>query len=134
MKNLLLGSDFHGSYSAQPGGQVGGSGNVGVPTGRGPPPLGGIQTLGQSAAGIPPGGPGQPSQASTPGVQNQGQPTPTTTPPVVPPSQDMGKQGHLSTQPPSLQQVYVPAQNRPTSQVRSYRRKNDPKCSLKINK
>lgn len=97
--------------------------NVGVPTGRGPPPLGGIQTIGQSAAGIPPGGPagGQaPSQAPTPGVQSQPPqgPAPTTTPPVHTPSpQEMGKQAHLQTQPPSLQQVYVPTQNRPASQV-----------------
>ncbi|KAL6260894.1 hypothetical protein P5V15_008422 [Pogonomyrmex californicus] len=117
-------SEFHGNYSAQPGGQVGGSAasNVGVPTGRGPPPLGGIQTIGQSAAGIPPGGPagGQaPSQAPTPGVQSQPPqgPAPTTTPPVHTPSpQEMGKQAHLQTQPPSLQQVYVPTQNRPASQ------------------
>lgn len=99
--------------------------NVGVPTGRGPPQLGGIQTIGQSAAGIPPGGPagGQaPSQAPTPGVQSQPPqgPAPTTTPPVHTPSpQEMGKQAHLQTQPPSLQQVYVPTQNRPTSQVRT---------------
>lgn len=97
--------------------------NVGVPTGRGPPPLGGIQTIGQSAAGIPPGGPagGQaPSQAPTPGVQSQPPqgPAPTTTPPVHTPSpQEMGKQAHLQTQQPSLQQVYVPTQNRPASQV-----------------
>lgn len=100
--------------------------NVGVPTGRGPPPLGGIQTIGQSAAGIPSGGPagGQaPSQAPTPGVQTQPPqgPAPTTTPPVHTPSpQEMGKQAHLQTQPASLQQVYVPAQNRPTSQVYMY--------------
>ncbi|XP_071572693.1 eukaryotic translation initiation factor 4 gamma isoform X3 [Temnothorax nylanderi] len=118
------GSEFHGNYSAQPGGQVGGNAasNVGVPTGRGPPPLGGIQTIGQSTAGIPPGGPagGQvPSQAPTPGVQSQPPqgPAPTTTPPVHTPSpQEMGKQAHLQTQPPSLQQVYVPTQNRPASQ------------------
>ena len=97
--------------------------NVGVPTGRGPPPLGGIQTIGQSAAGIPPGGPagGQaPSQAPTSGVQSQPPqgPAPTTTPPVHTPSpQEMGKQAHLQTQQPSLQQVYVPTQNRPASQV-----------------
>lgn len=97
--------------------------NVGVPTGRGPPPLGGIQTIGQSAAGIPSGGPagGQaPSQAPTPGVQSQPPqgPAPTTTPPVHTPSpQEMGKQAHLQTQPASLQQVYVPAQNRAASQV-----------------
>ncbi|XP_012235318.2 eukaryotic translation initiation factor 4 gamma 3 isoform X2 [Linepithema humile] len=116
-------SEFHGTYSAQ-GGQVGGgaAGNVGVPTGRGPPPLGGIQTIGQSAAGIPPGGPagGQaPSQAPAPGVQSQPPqgPAPTTTPPVHTPSpQEMGKQGHLPTQPPSLQPVYVPSQSRPGSQ------------------
>jgi len=101
----------------------GAAGNVGVPTGRGPPPLGGIQTIGQSAAGIPPGGPagGQaPSQAPPPGVQSQPPqgPAPTTTPPVHTPSpQEMGKQGHLPTQPPSLQPVYVPSQSRPTSQV-----------------
>ncbi|KAL0133320.1 hypothetical protein PUN28_000815 [Cardiocondyla obscurior] len=122
---LNAGSEFHGNYSAQPGGQVGGSAasNVGVPTGRGPPPLGSIQTIGQSAAGIPPGGPagGQaPSQAPTPGVQSQPPqgPAPTTTPPVHTPSpQEMGKQAHLQTQPPSLQQVYVPTQNRPASQA-----------------
>ncbi|XP_070158177.1 eukaryotic translation initiation factor 4 gamma isoform X3 [Polyergus mexicanus] len=121
---LNTGSEFHGNYSAQPGGQVGGSAasNVGVPTGRGPPPLGGIQTIGQSAAGIPSGGPagGQaPSQAPTPGVQSQPPqgPAPTTTPPVHTPSpQEMGKQAHLQTQPASLQQVYVPAQNRAASQ------------------
>lgn len=94
--------------------------NVGVPTGRGPPPLGGIQSIGQSAAGIPPGGPagGQaPSQAPTPGVQSQPPqgPAPTTTFPVHTPSpQEMGKHAHL--QPLSLQQVYVPTQNRPASQ------------------
>ncbi|XP_012058151.1 PREDICTED: treacle protein [Atta cephalotes] len=117
-------SEFHGNYSAQPGSQVGGNAasNVGVPTGRGPPPLGGIQTIGQSAAGIPPGGPagGQaPSQAPTSGVQSQPPqgPAPTTTPPVHTPSpQEMGKQAHLQTQQPSLQQVYVPTQNRPASQ------------------
>ncbi|XP_018310544.1 eukaryotic translation initiation factor 4 gamma isoform X4 [Mycetomoellerius zeteki] len=121
---LNAGSEFHGNYSAQPGSQVGGNAasNVGVPTGRGPPPLGGIQTIGQSAAGIPPGGPagGQaPSQAPTPGVQSQPPqgPAPTTTPPVHTPSpQEMGKQAHLQTQQPSLQQVYVPTQNRPASQ------------------
>jgi len=102
----------------------GGTSNVGVPpTVRGPPPLGGIQTIGQSAAGIPPGGPtgGQaPSQAPTPGVQSQPPqgPAPTTTPPVHTPSpQEMGKQGHLQGQPPSLSQVYLQTQNRPTSQV-----------------
>ncbi|XP_018344628.1 PREDICTED: eukaryotic translation initiation factor 4 gamma 3 isoform X1 [Trachymyrmex septentrionalis] len=117
-------SEFHGNYSAQPGSQVGGNAasNVGVPTGRGPPPLGGIQTIGQSAAGIPPGGPagGQaPSQAPTPGVQSQPPqgPAPTTTPPVHTPSpQEMGKQAHLQTQQQSLQQVYVSTQNRPASQ------------------
>ncbi|XP_018054816.1 PREDICTED: eukaryotic translation initiation factor 4 gamma 3 isoform X2 [Atta colombica] len=121
---LNAGSEFHGNYSAQPGSQVGGNAasNVGVPTGRGPPPLGGIQTIGQSAAGIPPGGPagGQaPSQAPTSGVQSQPPqgPAPTTTPPVHTPSpQEMGKQAHLQTQQPSLQQVYVPTQNRPASQ------------------
>ncbi|XP_012530181.1 eukaryotic translation initiation factor 4 gamma 3 isoform X2 [Monomorium pharaonis] len=120
---LNVGSEFHGNYSAQPGGQVGGSAasNVGVPTGRGPP-LGGIQTIGQSTAGIPPGGPtgGQaPSQVPTPGVQSQPPqgPAPTTTPPVHTPSpQEMGKQAHLQTQPPLQQAVYVPTQNRPTSQ------------------
>ncbi|XP_018054820.1 PREDICTED: eukaryotic translation initiation factor 4 gamma 3 isoform X6 [Atta colombica] len=120
----MLRSEFHGNYSAQPGSQVGGNAasNVGVPTGRGPPPLGGIQTIGQSAAGIPPGGPagGQaPSQAPTSGVQSQPPqgPAPTTTPPVHTPSpQEMGKQAHLQTQQPSLQQVYVPTQNRPASQ------------------
>ncbi|EGI61462.1 hypothetical protein G5I_10236 [Acromyrmex echinatior] len=124
IKSSLRGSEFHGNYSAQPGSQVGGNAasNVGVPTGRGPPPLGGIQTIGQSAAGIPPGGPagGQaPSQAPTPGVQSQPPqgPAPTTTPPVHTPSpQEMGKQAHLQTQQPSLQQVYVPTQNRPASQ------------------
>ncbi|XP_018054819.1 PREDICTED: eukaryotic translation initiation factor 4 gamma 3 isoform X5 [Atta colombica] len=122
--STLIGSEFHGNYSAQPGSQVGGNAasNVGVPTGRGPPPLGGIQTIGQSAAGIPPGGPagGQaPSQAPTSGVQSQPPqgPAPTTTPPVHTPSpQEMGKQAHLQTQQPSLQQVYVPTQNRPASQ------------------
>ncbi|XP_018394240.1 PREDICTED: eukaryotic translation initiation factor 4 gamma 3 isoform X2 [Cyphomyrmex costatus] len=121
---LNAGSEFHGNYSAQPGSQVGGNAasNVGVPTGRGPPPLGGIQSIGQSAAGIPPGGPagGQaPSQAPTPGVPSQPPqgPAPTTTPPVHTPSpQEMGKQAHLQTQQPSLQQVYVPTQNRPASQ------------------
>lgn len=99
--------------------------NVGVPTGRGPPPLAGIQTIGQSAAGIPSGGPagGQPpAQAPTPGVQSQQPqgPAPTTTPPVHTPSpQEMGKQAHLQTQPASLQ-VYVPAQNRAASQVYAY--------------
>lgn len=126
--NLVSGSEFHGNYSAQPGGQVGGSAasNVGVPTGRGPPPLGGIQTIGQSAAGIPGGSAGgqAPSQAPTPGVQSQPPqgPAPTTTPPVHTPSpQEMGKQAHLQTQPASLQQVYgglqVPTQNRAASQV-----------------
>ncbi|XP_011331702.1 eukaryotic translation initiation factor 4 gamma 3 isoform X2 [Ooceraea biroi] len=120
------GSEFHvpgQNYGAQPGGQVGGgAGNVGVPAGRGPPSLGGIQTIGQSTAGIPPGGPagGQaPSQVPTPGVQSQPPqgPAPTTTPPVhTPSSQEMGKQAHLQTQPPSLPQVYVQTQNRPTSQ------------------
>ncbi|KYN03904.1 Eukaryotic translation initiation factor 4 gamma 3 [Cyphomyrmex costatus] len=123
-QNPQPGSEFHGNYSAQPGSQVGGNAasNVGVPTGRGPPPLGGIQSIGQSAAGIPPGGPagGQaPSQAPTPGVPSQPPqgPAPTTTPPVHTPSpQEMGKQAHLQTQQPSLQQVYVPTQNRPASQ------------------
>ena len=118
------GSEFHGpNFSAQPGGQVGGSAASNVPSVRGPPPLGGIQTIGPTTAGIPSGGPagGQaPSQAPTPGVQSQPPqgPAPTTTPPVHTPSpQDMGKQAHLQTQPASLQQVYVPAQNRPASQV-----------------
>ncbi|XP_014477093.1 PREDICTED: eukaryotic translation initiation factor 4 gamma 3-like isoform X2 [Dinoponera quadriceps] len=117
-------SDFHvpgQNYGAQPGAQVGaGGGSVGVPGGRGPP-LGGIQTIGQSAAGIPPGGPagGQaPSQAPAPGVQSQPPqgPAPTTTPPVHTQPQEMGKQAHLQTQPPSLPQVYVQTQTRPTNQ------------------
>ncbi|KAI4491072.1 hypothetical protein M0802_010489 [Mischocyttarus mexicanus] len=92
-------SEFHvptANYGAQPGGQVGGGGgSVGVPGGRGPPPLGGLP-LGQSAAGLPPGGPagGQaPPQAQAPGVPSQTQgPAPTTTPPVHTPSpQEMGK-------------------------------------------
>ncbi|XP_051166301.1 eukaryotic translation initiation factor 4 gamma 3-like isoform X2 [Leptopilina boulardi] len=114
------GSEFHvpgQSYGAQPGGQVGGGGgNVGVPGGRGPP-LGGIQSIGQTQTGIPPGGPagGQqpPPQAQTPGVQPQQPqgPTPTTTPPVHTPSpQEMGKQGHLQT-------VFVTNQQRPSSQA-----------------
>lgn len=130
VNRFVPGSDFHvpgQNYGAQPGGQVGGGGgSVGVPGARGPPPLGGIQSLGQSAGGIPPpGGPagGQaPSQAPTPGVQSQQPqgPAPTTTPPSVvhtPSPQEMGKQAHLQTQPPSLQQVYVQTQSRPTSQV-----------------
>ncbi|CAL7944670.1 unnamed protein product [Xylocopa violacea] len=119
-------SDFHVSgqnYGTQPGGQVGGGGgSVGVPGGRGPPPLGGLQSIGQSAAGIPPGGPagGQaPPQTPAPGVQSQPPqgPAPTTTPPVHTPSpQEMGKQAHLQPQPQPLLQVYGPAQTRPTSQ------------------
>lgn len=121
------GSDFHVSgqnYGTQPGGQVGGGGgSVGVPGGRGPPPLGGLQSIGQSGAGIPPGGPagGQaPPQTSAPGVQSQQPqgPAPTTTPPVHTPSpQEMGKQAHLQPQPQPLSQVYGPTQTRPTSQV-----------------
>lgn len=89
--------------------------------GRGPP-LGGIQSIGQSTAGIPPGGPAgaqAPSQAPAPGVQSQPPqgPAPTTTPPVHTQPQEMGKQAHLQTQPPSLPQVYVQAQARPTTQV-----------------
>ncbi|XP_043800130.1 eukaryotic translation initiation factor 4 gamma 3-like isoform X4 [Apis laboriosa] len=120
------GSDFHVSgqnYGTQPGGQVGGGGgSVGVPGGRGPPPLGGLQSIGQSAAGIPPGGPagGQaPPQTPAPGVQSQPPqgPAPTTTPPVHTPSpQEMGKQAHLQPQPQPLSQVYGPTQTRPTSQ------------------
>ncbi|XP_015438876.1 PREDICTED: eukaryotic translation initiation factor 4 gamma 3-like isoform X3 [Dufourea novaeangliae] len=120
------GSDFHVSgqnYGTQPGGQVGGGGgSVGVPGGRGPPPLGGLQSIGQSAAGIPPGGPagGQaPPQTPAPGVQSQQPqgPAPTTTPPVHTPSpQEMGKQAHLQPQPQPLSQVYGPTQTRPTSQ------------------
>ncbi|XP_017890862.1 eukaryotic translation initiation factor 4 gamma 3-like isoform X3 [Ceratina calcarata] len=119
-------SDFHVSgqnYGTQPGGQVGGGGgSVGVPGGRGPPPLGGLQSIGQSAAGIPPGGPagGQaPPQNPAPGVQSQPPqgPAPTTTPPVHTPSpQEMGKQAHLQPQPQPLSQVYGPAQTRPTTQ------------------
>ncbi|XP_076646708.1 eukaryotic translation initiation factor 4 gamma isoform X1 [Halictus rubicundus] len=119
-------SDFHVSgqnYGTQPGGQVGGGGgSVGVPGGRGPPPLGGLQSIGQSAAGIPPGGPagGQvPSQTPAPGVQSQQPqgPAPTTTPPVHTPSpQEMGKQAHLQPQSQPLSQVYGPTQTRPTSQ------------------
>nr|XP_031840128.1 eukaryotic translation initiation factor 4 gamma 3-like [Nomia melanderi] len=119
-------SDFHVSgqnYGTQPGGQVGGGGgSVGVPGGRGPPPLGGLQSIGQSAAGIPPGGPagGQaPPQTPAPGVQSQQPqgPAPTTTPPVHTPSpQEMGKQAHLQPQPQPLSQVYGPTQTRPTSQ------------------
>ncbi|XP_076181960.1 eukaryotic translation initiation factor 4 gamma isoform X3 [Ptiloglossa arizonensis] len=119
-------SEFHVSgqnYGTQPGGQVGGGGgSVGVPGGRGPPPLGGLQSIGQSAAGIPPGGPagGQaPPQTPAPGVQSQQSqgPAPTTTPPVHTPSpQEMGKQAHLQPQPQSLSQVYGPTQTRPTSQ------------------
>ncbi|CAK9810287.1 Eukaryotic translation initiation factor 4 gamma 3 [Anthophora quadrimaculata] len=119
-------SDFHVSgqnYGTQPGGQVGGGGgSVGVPGGRGPPPLGGLQSIGQSAAGIPPGGPagGQaPPQTPAPGVQSQPPqgPAPTTTPPVHTPSpQEMGKQAHLQPQPQPLSQVYGPTQTRPTSQ------------------
>ncbi|XP_043492134.1 eukaryotic translation initiation factor 4 gamma 3-like isoform X5 [Polistes fuscatus] len=98
-------SEFHvptANYGAQPGGQVGGGGgSVGVPGGRGPP-LGGLP-LGQSTAGIPPGGPagGQaPPQAQAPGVQAQQTqgPAPTTTPPVHTPSpQEMGKPTHMQT-------------------------------------
>ncbi|XP_076249202.1 eukaryotic translation initiation factor 4 gamma [Calliopsis andreniformis] len=119
-------SDFHVSgqnYGTQPGGQVGGGGgSVGVPGGRGPPPLGSLQSIGQSAAGIPPGGPagGQaPPQTPAPGVQSQQPqgPAPTTTPPVHTPSpQEMGKQAHLQPQPQPLSQVYGPTQTRPTSQ------------------
>ncbi|XP_078052636.1 eukaryotic translation initiation factor 4 gamma isoform X2 [Augochlora pura] len=119
------GSDFHVSgqnYGTQPGGQVGGGGgSVGVPGGRGPPPLGGLQSIGQSAAGIPPGGPagGQvPPQTAAPGVQSQQPqgPAPTTTPPVHTPSpQEMGKQAHLQPQSQPLPQVYG-TQTRPTSQ------------------
>ncbi|XP_032674035.1 eukaryotic translation initiation factor 4 gamma 3-like isoform X4 [Odontomachus brunneus] len=107
-------TDFHvpgQNYGAQPGGQVGaGGGSVGVPGGRGPP-LGGIQTIGQSAAGIPPGGPagGQaPPQAPAPGVQSQPPqgPAQTTTPPVHTQPQEMGKQAHLPTQQ-SMSQLYV---------------------------
>ncbi|KAG7197148.1 hypothetical protein KM043_007233 [Ampulex compressa] len=122
----LRGSDFHvpgQNYGTQPGGQVGGGGgSVGVPGGRGPPPLGGIQSIGQSPAGIPPGGPagGQaPPQAPAPGVQSQQPqgPAPTTTPPVHTPSpQEMGKQAHLQPQPQPLTQVYAPTQTRQTSQ------------------
>ena len=122
---IFSGSEFHvpgQNYGAQPGGQVGGGGgNVGVPGGRGPPPLGGIQSIGQSTTGIPPGGPaaGQqaPPQAPTPGVQPQQPqgPAPTTTPPVHTPSpQEMGKQGHLQTQPIP---VFVPNQQRAASTV-----------------
>ncbi|XP_015180094.1 PREDICTED: eukaryotic translation initiation factor 4 gamma 1 isoform X3 [Polistes dominula] len=101
---FVLGSEFHaGNYGAQPGGQVvgGGGGSVGVPGGRGPP-LGGLP-LGQSTAGIPPGGPagGQaPPQAQAPGIQAQQSqgPAPTTTPPVHTPSpQEMGKSTHMQT-------------------------------------
>ncbi|XP_024228238.1 eukaryotic translation initiation factor 4 gamma 3 isoform X2 [Bombus impatiens] len=119
-------SDFHVSgqnYGTQPGGQVGGGGgSVGVPGGRGPPPLGGLQSIGQSAAGIPPGGPagGQaPPQTPAPGVQSQPPqgPAPTTTPPVHTPSpQEMGKQAHMQPQPQPLSQVYGPTQTRPSSQ------------------
>ena len=119
------GSEFHvpgQNYGAQPGGQVGGGGgNVGVPGGRGPPPLGGIQSIGQSTTGLPPGGPaaGQqaPPQAPTPGVQSQQPqgPAPTTTPPVHTPSpQEMGKQGHLQAQPIP---VFVPNPPRSANQV-----------------
>lgn len=113
------------NYGTQPGGQVGGGGgSVGVPGGRGPPPLGGLQSIGQSAAGIPPGGPagGQaPPQTPAPGVQSQPPqgPAPTTTPPVHTPSpQEMGKQAHMQPQPQPLSQVYGPTQTRPSSQVR----------------
>ncbi|XP_076621218.1 eukaryotic translation initiation factor 4 gamma isoform X1 [Colletes latitarsis] len=119
-------SEFHVSgqnYGTQPGGQVGGGGgSVGVPGGRGPPPLSGLQSIGQSGAGIPPGGPagGQaPPQTPAPGVQSQQPqgPAPTTTPPVHTPSpQEMGKQTHLQPQPQPLSQVYGPTQTRPTSQ------------------
>jgi len=103
----------------------GGAGNVGVPTGRGPPPLSGIQTVGQSAAGIPPGGPsGQAPTQAPASVQSQAAqgPAPTTTPPVHTPSpQEMGK-GHLQGQPHSISQVYIQTQNRGPNQV----------CPLKI--
>ncbi|XP_054004810.1 eukaryotic translation initiation factor 4 gamma 3-like isoform X2 [Hylaeus anthracinus] len=119
-------SEFHVSgqnYGTQPGGQVGGGGgSVGVPGGRGPPPLGGLQSIGQSGVGIPPGGPagGQaPPQTPAPGVQSQQPqgPAPTTTPPVHTPSpQEMGKQAHLQPQPQPLSQVYGSTQTRPTTQ------------------
>ncbi|XP_012257845.2 eukaryotic translation initiation factor 4 gamma 3-like isoform X1 [Athalia rosae] len=114
------------NYGGQPGGQVGGGGgSVGVPGGRGPPPLGSIQSIGQSATGIPQGGQTgaqqAPPQSQTPGVQSQQPqgPPPTTTPPVHTPSpQDMGKPAHLQAQPSSLQQnIYVTNQTRPTPQV-----------------
>ncbi|XP_066598673.1 eukaryotic translation initiation factor 4 gamma 3-like isoform X2 [Prorops nasuta] len=123
--STVIGTDFHApgqNYGAQ-GGQVGGGGgSVGVPGGRGPPQLGGIQSIGQAATGIPPGGPagGQqapPTQSSAPGVQSQQTqgPAPTTTPPVHTPSpQEMGKQGHLQTQQSPI--VYMPQQTRPSSQ------------------
>ncbi|XP_043285612.1 eukaryotic translation initiation factor 4 gamma 3-like isoform X4 [Venturia canescens] len=122
----VIGSEFHvpgQNYVAQPGGHVGGGGGgVGVPGGRGPPSLGGIQTLGQSTPGIQPGGPQsgqqQPPQAQTPGVQQQQPqgPAPTTTPPVHTPSpQEMGKQVHLQA-PSQHQQVYMSNPTRPVTQ------------------
>lgn len=124
---FVAGSEFHvpgQNYVAQPGGHVGGGGcSVGVQGGRGPPSLGSIQSIGQTTAGINPGGPQsgqqQPPQSQTPGVQQQQPqgPAPTTTPPVHTPSpQEMGKQAHLQAQPP-MQQVYMPNPPRPVSQV-----------------
>ncbi|XP_046742557.1 eukaryotic translation initiation factor 4 gamma 3-like isoform X2 [Diprion similis] len=114
------------NYGGQPGGQVGGGGgSVGVPGGRGPPQIGGIQTIGQSAPGIPQGsqtGAQQPPpQSQTPGVQSQQPqgPPPTTTPPGHTQSpQEMGKQPHLQAQPLPLQpNLYATSQPRPASQV-----------------
>lgn len=101
------------NYGGQPGGQVGGGGSsVGVPGGRGPPPLASIQNIGQSTPGIPQGGQSgaqqAPPQSQTPGVQSQQAqgPPPTTTPPVHTPSpQEMGKLAHLQAQPSPLPQT-----------------------------
>lgn len=103
----------------------GGGGNIGVSGARGPPSLGNIQSIGQSAQGIQSGsgasgGQQQQPQVLTPGVQQQQSlgPIPTTTPPVHTPSQqEMGKPVHHQTQPPSLPPSYLPNQARPIPQV-----------------
>lgn len=102
---VVSGNEFHipgQNYGGQGGNQVGGGGsNVGVPGGRGPAGLSGIQPLGQTTTGLGGGGPGgagqqAPPQPPTQSLQQQG-PNQTSTPPGVHTSTapDMGKQPHL---------------------------------------
>ncbi|KAJ8665632.1 hypothetical protein QAD02_007294 [Eretmocerus hayati] len=118
--SLFPGQDFHvpgQTFSAQPGGQVGGGGGIGVSGARGPV-VGGIPTVAPNLSGLPLriSPPGQSiasayskSQASHLLSSSSGLHTQSTS--------EMGKQTHLQNQPPSMQQVYLQNAGRSVSQV-----------------